>query len=92
MYGERNMNYKLDNPVALKVIECLMVDKPIPVKKVVECTKYCDNDLFQALLFCIRHKIIEYESAVYIYEMYRTTFNDIIKNRNKKLRIRNVMR
>ena len=86
------MNYKLDNPVALKVIEYLMLDKPVPVRKVIECTKHCDNDLFQALLFCIRHKIIEYESAVYIYEMYRTTFNNIIKNRNKELRIRNVTR
>lgn len=86
------MNYKLDNPVALKVIKCLMLNKPVHVKKVIECTKHCDNDLFQALLFCIRHKIIEYESAVYIYEMYRTTFKSIIKNRNKELRMRNVKR
>lgn len=86
------MNYKLDNPVALKVIECLMLDKPVPVKKVVECTKHCDNDMFQAILFCLRHKIIEYESAVYIYEMYRKTFKSIIKNRNKELKMRNVKR
>lgn len=86
------MNYKLDNPVALKVINCMMIDRPIPVKKVIECTKYCDNDLFQVLLFCLRYKMIKYESAVYIYEMYKTTFNDIIKNRSKELRMRNVIR
>lgn len=86
------MNYKLNNPVALKVIECLMVDKPIATKTVVKCVKRCDNDLFQALLFCIRHKMIEYESAVYIYEMYRTTFKSIINNRNKELRMRNAKR
>lgn len=86
------MTYKLDNPVAFKVIECLMLDRPEPVKKVVECTKHCDNDMFQAILFCLRHKIIEYESAVYIYEMYRKTFESIIKNRNKELRMRNAKR
>lgn len=84
------MNYKLDNPVALKVVECLMLDKPVSMKTVVECVKHYDNDLFQALLFCLRHKTIEYESAVYIHEMYRTTFNAIIKNRNKELRMHNV--
>lgn len=36
--------------------------------------------------------MIKYESAAYIYEMYKTTFNDIIKNRSKELRMRNVMR
>lgn len=86
------MNYKLDNPVALKVINCMMIDKPVSVQKVVECSKLFNNDIRQTLGYCINHNIIKYKSALYIIEIYRKTFNDIIKNRSKELRMRNVMR
>lgn len=43
------MNYKLDNPVALKVINCMIIDRPMPVKKllsvqntaIMTCSKHC---------------------------------------------------
>lgn len=86
------MNYKLDNPVALKVINCIMIDKPVSMQKVVECSKLFDNDILQTLGYCINHNIIKYESALYIIRMYRKTFKDIIKNRNHELSMRNVTR
>lgn len=86
------MNYKLDNPVALKVIDCLMLDRPVPMTKVMGCARLFDYDLNQAVNYCLKHGIINNESALYIYIMYKTTFNDIIKNRNKELSMRNVTR
>lgn len=86
------MNYKLDNPVAFKVIECLMLDRPIATKKVVEHASSFDNNIRQSLYFCLDHKMIHYLDAYYIYIMYSQTFKKIIKNRNKELRMRNVTR
>lgn len=86
------MNYKLNNPVALKVIKCLMLDKPVATKKVVECAKFFDYNLHEALCFCLRHRIISYKDANYIYRMYNKTFENIIKDRNHKLSMRNVTR
>lgn len=86
------MNYKLDNPVALKVIDCIMVDKPLDMTTIVACAKFFDNDIIQVLAYCIRLKIIKHEDALYILKMYRTTFNAIIKNRNHELSMRNVTR
>lgn len=86
------MNYKLDNPVALKVIDCMMLDKSVPVKMVVAYAKCFGYDLNQTLDYYLRHKFIRYATAVYIHKMYRTTFKAIIKNRNNELNMRNVMR
>ena len=86
------MNYKLNNPVALKVIDCIMLDKPLVMKRVLECSKFFDNDILQVLAYCIRLRIIKYEDALYIIKMYRKTFKDIIKNRNHELSMRNVTR
>lgn len=86
------MNYKLDNPVALKVIDCIMVDKPLAMTTIVACAKFFDNDIIQVLAYCIRLKIIKYEDALYILTMYKQTFKDIIKNRNHELSMRNVTR
>lgn len=86
------MNYKLDNPVALKTIECLMLDRPVPMTKVMGCARLFDYDFNQAVNYCLKHGMINNESALYIYIMYKTIFNDIIKNRNKELSMRNVMR
>lgn len=86
------MNYKLDNPVALKVIDCIMVDKPLAMSKIVACAKFFDNDIVQVLAYCIRLHIIKYEDALYILTMYKHTFKDIIKNRNHELSMRNVTR
>lgn len=86
------MNYKLDNPVALKVIDCIMVDKPLAMTTIVACAKFFDNDIIQVLAYCIRLKIIKYEDALYILTMYRTTFKAIIKNRNHELSMRNITR
>lgn len=86
------MNYKLDNPVALKTIECIMADKPVPMTKVMGCARLFDYDLNQAVNYCLKHGIINNEFALYIYIMYKTTFNGIIKNRNKELSMRNVTR
>lgn len=86
------MNYKLDNPVALKVIDCIMVDKPLAMSKIVACAKFFDNDIMQVLAYCIRFHIIKYEDALYILTMYKHTFKDIIKNRNHELSMRNVTR
>lgn len=86
------MNYKLDNPVALKVIDCLMLDRPVLMTKVMGYVRLFDYDLTQAVNYCLKHRIIYSDSAIYIYIMYKTTFNDIIKNRNKELRMRNVTR
>lgn len=86
------MNYKLDNPVALKVINCMMLDKSMPVKMVVAYAKCFGYDINQTLDYCLRHKLMRYATAVYIHKMYRTTFKDIIKNRNRKLNMRNVTR
>lgn len=86
------MNYKLDNPVALKVINCMMLDKSVPVKTVVAYAKCFGYDLNQTLDYCLRHKFMRYTTAVYIHKMYRTTFKSIIKNRNHELSMRNVTR
>lgn len=86
------MNYKLNNPVAFKVIECLMLDRPVSTKKVVECAKLFDYDINQALCYCLRYKIITYDAALYIYKMYRMTFKNLINNRNHELKLRNVLR
>lgn len=86
------MNYKLDNPVALKVIDCIMVDKPLSMATIVACAKFFDNDIMQALAYCTRFKIIKYEDVLYILTMYRTTFKAIIKNRNHELSMRNITR
>lgn len=86
------MNYKLDNPVALKVIDCLMLDRPVLMTKVMGYVRLFDYDLTQAVNYCLKHGIIYSDSAIYIYIMYKTTFNNIIKNRNKELRMRNVTR
>lgn len=86
------MNYKLDNPVALKVVNCLMLDKPVLMTKVMGCERLFDYDLNQAVNYCLKHGIINNEFALYIYIMYKTTFKDIIKNRNRELNMRNVTR
>ena len=86
------MNYKLDNPVALKVINFMMLDKSIPVKMVVAYAKCFGYDLNQTLDYCLRHKLMRYATAVYIHKMYRITFKAIIKNRNHELSMRNVTR
>ena len=86
------MNYKLDNPVALKVIDCIMVDKPLAMTTIVACAKFFDNDVMQALSYCTRFKIIKYEDVLYILKMYKQTFKAIIKNRNHELSMRNITR
>lgn len=86
------MNYKLDNPVALKVIDCIMADKPLAMATIVACAKFFDNDIMQVLVYCTQFNIIKYEDALYIITMYRTTFKSIIKNRNHELSMRNVTR
>lgn len=86
------MNYKLDNPVALKVIDCLMLDRPVLMTKVMGYARLFDYDLNQAVNYCLKHEIIYSGSALYIYIMYKTTFKDIIKNRNRELNMRNVTR
>lgn len=86
------MNYKLDNPVALKVIDCLMLDRPVLMTKVMGYARLFDYDLNQAVNYCLKHEIIYSDSALYIYIMYKTTFKDIIKNRNRELNMRNVTR
>lgn len=86
------MNYKLYNPVALKVIDCIMVDKPLAMTTIVACAKFFDNDIIQVLAYCIRLKIIKYEDVLYILTMYKQTFKAIIKNRNHELSMRNITR
>lgn len=86
------MNYKLDNPVALKVIDCIMADKPLAMATIVACAKCFDNDIMQVLVYCTQFNIIKYEDALYIITMYKQTFKDIIKNRNRELNMRNVTR
>ena len=86
------MNYKLDNPVAYEVIDIMSRRYSHAVKRVVECSKKFDYNLCDALSFCIRHRLINNEAGFYIFKTYKREFKRIIKERNQKLSIRNVMR
>lgn len=86
------MNYNLNNPVAYQVIDIMSKHYPNAVKRVVECSKKFDYNLYDALSFCIRHRLINNESSFYIFKTYKREFKRIIKERNNKLSVRNVMR
>lgn len=86
------MNYNLDNPVAYQVIDIMSKEYGSAVKRVVECSKKFDYNLYTSLGFCLRHRLINNESGFYIFQTYKREFKRIIKERNQKLSMRNVMR
>lgn len=79
------MNYKLDNPVALKVIECIMADKPLAMANIKYMITNNNATFEQALNVCILSRLRSrvYRKISQMYHMDIRIFNMNKLNRKK---------